>query len=120
MSYFDQKIKALQEEREKLALWAQVFKTPLGRKAMDELARRRDVARNLYQYIPATHPDALTMLVEAQHAEKFHAQLIQSVEDAASREKDIDKEIEGMVESENKSQRLRREAIVYTGEENDS
>lgn len=117
MNYFEEKVKGLQEERDKLSLWAQVFKTPLGRRAMDELKRRRESARSLYQHIPATHPDALTMLIESQHAERFHAQLVQSVEDAQAREISIDKEIALVLESQTKSHRLRREGVIYTGEE---
>ena len=120
MSYFNHRLEQLKREKETLSLWAKVYNTPLGKKALDELKRRREHARNAYQHIPPTHPDALTMLIDAQHMEKFHAQLVQSVEDAQQREKDIDKEMQCVIENDNRSQRLRREGVIYTGEENGS
>lgn len=118
VSYYKEKIRQLEEEKSRIGLWAQVFSTPLGVKAIKEFKRRCDAARDLYSLIPPSHPDAITMLIEAQHAERFHRQLVQSVEDAQQREKDIDKEIEVVLKRESRSQRVRRESdVVYTGDE---
>lgn len=119
MNYYDHKLNLLKEEKAKLTLWAKVFATPLGNKALEELKRRREGARDTYKLIPAHDEKALIMLIEAQHMEKFHAKLIQSVENAQQREKDIDKEMEKVVNEHNRSQRLRREDVVYTGDKDD-
>lgn len=117
MNYWETKVKALEMERDSISQWAKVYDGPLGKKALDELKRRRETARDLYSKIPANHPDALTMLIEAQFNERFHAQLIQSIEDAKSRKESIDKEIDAVLDGMNRNQRLHRESdVAITGE----
>jgi hypothetical protein len=117
MNYWETKVKALERERDTLTHWAKVYDGPLGKKALDELKRRKETARDLYGKIPANHPDALTMLIEAQFNEKFHSQLIQSVEDANARKESIDKEIDAVVDVMKRNQKLRREDdVAITGD----